>query len=62
MDDSSERSTVYSTSTETILHALSTTYSSRLPERAASLADSGVGERDLCECMQMCVLLWMWES
>ncbi|XP_031420240.1 rho family-interacting cell polarization regulator 1 isoform X2 [Clupea harengus] len=40
MDDSSERSTVYSTSTETILHALSTTYSSRLPERAASLADS----------------------
>ncbi|XP_048112771.1 rho family-interacting cell polarization regulator 1 isoform X3 [Alosa alosa] len=40
MDGSSEKGGVYSTSTEAFLHALSTTYSSRLPERAASLADS----------------------
>ncbi|XP_062402666.1 rho family-interacting cell polarization regulator 1 isoform X2 [Sardina pilchardus] len=40
VDGSSEKGGVYSTSTEAFLHALTSTYSSRLPERAASLADS----------------------
>lgn len=53
MDGSSERGSVYSTSTEAFLHALSNTYSNRLPERAASLADSGVFSLTCSVCAKM---------
>ncbi|KAL2094118.1 hypothetical protein ACEWY4_011430 [Coilia grayii] len=40
MEGSSDEGAMHCTSTESFLHALSVTYSSRLPERAASLSDS----------------------